>query len=226
MRPKKLLSKGNTNAKTVKNQMETYILYLAPYTMNSRGQNLCPKATAGCAAACLFTAGRGSYSYVQKARLAKSEYYVQDRIGFLHQLSQELDKFDQRAAKQGKRIIVRLNGTSDLPLFEMLGAEHKWPNIVFYDYTKIVAKAIKFAQHPRYIVTLSRNEENEVECAEALELGVNVSVVFRDKFPEEYMGYPVIDGDQSDMMMFYNRGVIIGLKAKGKAKYDKSGFVV
>jgi len=226
MRPKQLLSKGDTNAKTAKNEMETYILYLAPYTMNSRGQNLCPKATAGCAAACLFTAGLGSCSNVQKARLAKSEYYVQDRIGFLHQLSQELDKIDRRAAKQGNRIIVRLNGTSDLPLFEMLDAEHKWPNLVFYDYTKIVAKAIKFALHPRYIVTLSRNEENEAECAEAIKLGVNVSVVFRDKFPEEYMGRSVIDGDQSDMMMFYNRGVIIGLKAKGKAKYDKSGFVV
>ena len=50
---KNLLSKGSTNAKTSKNPETTYILYLAPYTQNSKKINICPKASAGCSASCL-----------------------------------------------------------------------------------------------------------------------------------------------------------------------------
>ena len=58
-RPKTLLSTGISNAKTIKNNLKTYILYLSPYNQNSKNHNLCPMASNGCAAACLFTAGRG-----------------------------------------------------------------------------------------------------------------------------------------------------------------------
>ena len=37
---KNLLSKGSTNTKTAKNNIETYILYLAPHTQNSKKINL------------------------------------------------------------------------------------------------------------------------------------------------------------------------------------------
>ena len=59
--PKNLLSKGNTNAKTAKNNFDTYILYLAPHKQNSLKINICPKASKGCAASCLFSAGRGKF---------------------------------------------------------------------------------------------------------------------------------------------------------------------
>jgi hypothetical protein len=52
-----------------------------------------------------------------------------------------------------------------------------------------------------------------------------VAVVF-DKLPETYLGKPVIDGDVSDLRFLDPKGVIVGLKAKGKAKKDSSGFVV
>jgi hypothetical protein len=51
--PKNLLSKGITNAKTAKNNLETFILYLAPHKQNAKGVNICPAASAGCVAACL-----------------------------------------------------------------------------------------------------------------------------------------------------------------------------
>ena len=54
---------------------------------------------------------------------------------------------------------------------------------------------------------------------------VNVAVVF-DKLPEEYLGYPVIDGDTTDLRFLDDTGVIVGLLAKGDAKKDTSGFVV
>ena len=37
--PKKLLSPGSTNAKTAKNEIKTYILYLMPYNQHRQGRN-------------------------------------------------------------------------------------------------------------------------------------------------------------------------------------------
>ena len=46
-RPQTLLSTGISNAKTAKNSIDTYILYLAPYNQNSKGKNICPNASKG-----------------------------------------------------------------------------------------------------------------------------------------------------------------------------------
>jgi hypothetical protein len=52
-----------------------------------------------------------------------------------------------------------------------------------------------------------------------------VAVVF-DNLPETFKGFRVENGDLSDLRFMDNKNVIIGLKAKGKAKKDFSGFVV
>jgi hypothetical protein len=49
--------------------------------------------------------------------------------------------------------------------------------------------------------------------------------VFANK-PEHYKGYKVVDGDASDLRFLDGKNVIVGLKAKGKARKDSSGFVV
>jgi hypothetical protein len=225
--PDKLLSSGSTNAKTAKNSIETLILYLAPFTQNSKGINLCPKATAGCAAACLFTAGRGAFSNVAQSRINRTEYYLHDRKAFLAQLAKEVNA----QSKKVPTLAVRLNGTSDIKLVEMLTLTHDIaPNVVFYDYTKIPSKAgnRKTTQGHDYIVTYSFNEGKDAipNALEVLNRGGNVAAVFRKELPDTFLGYPVIDGDQSDIIMLYNRGVILGLKAKGKAKKDTTGFVI
>jgi hypothetical protein len=225
--PAKLLSTGDTNAKTAKNGMDTLILYLAPFTQNSKGINLCPKATDGCAAACLFTAGRGAFSNVAQSRMNRTEYYLHDRAGFLAQTAKEINN----SAKKVDKLAVRLNGTSDIKLVEMLTLAHEIaPNVVFYDYTKIERKAgvRKTVQGHDYIVTYSFNEGTDAipNALQVLNRGGNVAVVFRNELPDTFLGYPVVDGDQSDIMMLYNRNVILGLKAKGKAKKDTTGFVI
>jgi len=225
--PARLLSKGYTNAKTAKNGLDTLILYLAPFTQNSKGINLCPKATAGCAAACLFTAGRGAFSNVAQSRMNRTEYYLHERPRFLSQAAKQIN----RAAKKVDKLAVRLNGTSDVKLVEMLTLAHDIePNVVFYDYTKIERKAgfRKTVQGHDYIVTYSFSESPDAipNALQVLNRGGNVAVVFRKQLPDTFLGYPVIDGDQSDIMMLYNRNVILGLKAKGKAKKDTTGFVI
>lgn len=229
--PAKLLSAGDTNAKTAKNSLQTYILYLSPASQNSTGRNLCPKASDGCRAACLFSAGRGRFNNVQQARINRTEYLLRDRAGFLAQLAQEINKAAKKEAKKtGQNIAVRLNGTSDLKLVEMLTDRHEIaPNVVFYDYTKIPQKAGDRVtkQGHRYSVTFSRSETNEAQALQLLKNGVNVAAVFAgDKLPKYWHGFRVVDGDKSDIEMLNFSGVVLGLKAKGEAKRDRSGFVI
>lgn len=229
--PKNLLSKGTSNTKTAKNNLKTYILYLAPYNQNSKGINICPKASKGCAAACLFTAGRGRFDNVKKARINRTEYYLADKERFMLQLAGELVKINTAATKKGELVAIRLNGTSDLDFIYLLQKyaqldPFSLKNLVYYDYTKILGKVKKYKDQPRYVLTFSRAEDNHSEALQALELGANISAVFNGPVPFTYHGAPVVDGDKSDIVMLYNKGAVLALQAKGQAKKDTSGFVI
>ena len=82
----KLLNSGNS--KTIKGEKlgwTTFGLHLAPF--NLAGKNVCAHASAGCAAACLNTAGRGAMSNVQKSRIAKTQKFFADKNAFFDALS-------------------------------------------------------------------------------------------------------------------------------------------
>jgi hypothetical protein len=53
---------------------------------------------------------------------------------------------------------------------------------------------------------------------------MNVAMVF-DRLPDSYMGKTVINADEHDLRFLDPMGVIAGLKAKGRAKKDTTGFV-
>ena len=98
------------------------------------------------------------------------------------------------------------------------------PDVQFYDYTKV----FNYLDHKlkNYYVVYSHSGDNERECKAALRRGVNVAYVFKDKLPKKFNGRKVIDGDKHDLRFREkNRGVIIGLRAKGNAKRQKSDFV-
>lgn len=229
--PKKLLSPGATNAKTKKNEIKTFILYLMPYNQNSEGRNLCPHASKGCAAACLVSAGRGSFSNVIKARVNKTELFVKNKLAFLNKLADEITQETHKAKKGGYRVAFRLNGTSDVDFIYMLkkygflDIETLIPHAVFYDYTKNIQKAIRYKAHPNYTVTFSRAEDNAVKTELAIRHGVNVAAVF-NQLPNTWKGVDVVDGDKSDLQMLKYNGVILGLKAKGSARKDTTGFTI
>ena len=230
--PKNLLSKGSTNAKTAKNSLKTFILYLAPHKQNAKNVNICPMASKGCISACLYTAGRGKFSNVQKARINKTNFYIYDKEMFVLKLAGEIIKETNKAKKNKEKIAFRLNGTSDIDFiyllqkYAQLNIEDLKENAVFYDYTKILGKVKKYKNYSNYHLTFSRAEDNNSIAEVALNDGANVAIVFRNGLPRFWRGYKVIDGDTSDILMVYNKNVILGLKAKGEAKKDKSGFVV
>jgi len=76
-----------------------------------------------------------------------------------------------------------------------------------------------------YHLTFSKSENNWDKCLDVLNNGGNIAAVF-DKVPDTYLGYQVIDGDKSDLRFLDPKNVIVGLKAKGKARKDTSGFVI
>lgn len=219
------LSDGDSNTKTAKNRRDTLILYLAPLNQNSYGVNMCPKASVGCAASCLFTAGRGAMNSIADARRRKTDAFLKDRKAFLHDVATQINR---RAAKV-KQLAVRLNGTSDVKIVEqMTGLYDIASNVVFYDYTKIRQKAGRrvLPSGHRYTVAFSRSESNELEAVEVLRSGGIAAVVFKD-MPKTWNGFRVVDGDERDDLMLDVRGaVVLGLKAKGQARRDKSGFVI
>ncbi len=66
-----------------------------------------------------------------------------------------------------------------------------------------------------------------------LQQGFNVTVVFAVKkgepLPKTWNGYRVIDGDIHDLRFLDPEGVVVGLRAKGRAKKTTpvtNGFVV
>ena len=223
------------NAKTKKGQKKGYltaVMYMAPAKVS--GHQVCPMSSAGCRAACLNTAGRGQMRMVQTSRINKTKMFFKQRAAFMLQLEKEIVSFLKKAANKKMIPVIRLNGTSDIVWEKMSfkGADgeryrnmmERFPDYIFYDYTK---------RHNRkdlpknYSLTYSLAEDNDVRAEKALRNGMNVAVVFRtDQFPKKFWGRKVFDGDDTDLRFLDPKGgIIVGLKAKGKARKDATGFV-
>lgn len=228
---KNLLSPGSTNSKTAKNEIETFILYLAPSDIIGT-HNLCPFASNGCRKSCLYSAGRGAFNNVQQARINKTKFWAYDRQAFYIQLADEILAIHDKAIKQSKKIAIRLNGTSDIDHLYLLKKfsgidflDSFYSDLLFYDYTKN-PNHIKRYSGTSYKLTFSLSEINSTEAMQVLLNGGNIAAVFSGELPEFYAGFPVINGDLTDLRYFDPENVIVGLKAKGHAKKDKSGFVI
>lgn len=230
----KLLTVGNT--KTVKGEKkgyQTFILHLAPASLS--GHNVCPMSSAGCRAACLNTAGKGKFDSVQNARIKKTQWFFVDREHFMKQLVKDIRSAIKSATKKGFIPVFRLNGTSDIrwetvEVFDngkkdvILGLYPNimslFPDIKFYDYTKLSNRK---DVPSNYHITFSRSEENEKVLAT---IKHNIAVVFGGDLPETYLGRKVVSGDDDDLRFLDEPNVVVGLSMKGMAKKDVSGFVV
>lgn len=224
---------GIANTKTMKGEklgFRTYIMHLAPSTLS--GYQVCPMASPGCASACLNLSGMGVFSTVQKARIAKTKLFFEDRGTFMAQLVKEVQAAIRSSRKLGLTPVFRLNGTSDirwetvavfLDGFWYTNIMEAFPSVQFYDYTKIPNRR---GIPVNYHLTFSRSEVNEVEALQVLSAGVmNVAVVF-DELPKKWAGVKVVDGTETDLRFLDDRAVVVGLKANGKAKRDATGFTV
>ena len=226
----KLLSTANPKIqKGTKLGYLSFILHLAPADLS--GREVCPKRTIGCTAACLNTAGRGGMfrkgettNTIQRARIRKTQYFFDNREAFMADLVNDVLKAVRFAQKKNLTPVFRLNGTSDLSWEKYNIADtgknifQLFPTVQFYDYTKVLGR--KVAHLENYHLTFSKADGNDADVKKALAQGLSVVAVY-DSIPE---GVP--SADETDLRFLDPKGIMLGLKAKGRAKKDYSGFVI
>lgn len=218
-------------SKGVKLGYLTGILYLSPSNYFTE-QNLCPYASESCRSACLFSAGRGKFYSVTKARVVKTLAYLSDPDRFMRTIVKSIEKLKKQARKAGLFPAVRLNGTSDIDWskhnlkddLEHITIFEYFRDVQFYDYTKDPTKA-KRNQYDNYHITFSDSGANS-RMISLQPAATNIATVFLGKLPETWNGRPVINGDESDLRFLDPTGVVVGLTAKGSAKTNYANSFV
>lgn len=219
-----LSSKNAKLEKTNASKVKYYVTGLSLAPERTSGINVCPSASDGCRRSCLFYAGQGRFMNVQRARIAKTRLLFQNKDTFKTMLFADIERARVTARKRKAKLAIRLNVLSDLPwekifpdLFEVFS------DVQFYDYTKVSGRTVPANYH----LTFSRSESNEPEVLRELAAGRNATVVFAtDDLPRTYAGVKVTSGDTHDLRFLDPKGRVIGLYAKGRARYDHTGFVV
>lgn len=209
------------------------VLHLAPHREGG-GRSVCPWSTPECRAHCLRTSGRMRLGTAPAARARRTALFWSDRKAFLAELHAEIAKADRQARRKGLSLVVRLNGTSDLP-WEQIDPSlfFRHPAVTFYDYTKSGARMARYlaGQLPRnYTLCLSRSDApgSDLLCREVLSRGGTVAVVFQRQIglPSTWYGFPVVDGDRHDIRSVDAPGSVVGLVAKGTLRRARwSAFI-
>lgn len=209
----------------------TLSLYLAPAKMS--GYEVCAGRTEECTVLCLNQSGKNIGAqqergdYINESRITKTKLFFEHRDFFMDWLINEIEAAKRKAKHMTMKLSVRLNNTSDLSpvLFAKNGKNilEMFPEIQFYDYTKIPNRVKLMERYPNYDVTFSYSGYNLSKCQEMLLNNVRVAVVFK-VVPEQFMGYPVIDGDKYDMRYKDDKAVIVGLKYKTVRNKLKSDY--
>jgi len=215
------------------NGTETYCIYLAPSDLS--GRNVCGNGQ-HCREFCLNGSGHNKAdilkrgikeSTINKARIKKTDALYKKRDLFMQTIIHEINTAYNRAKRNGREFAIRLNGTSDLsPLvFKYKGKNIlEWfPNIQFYDYTKIPTRERLLRNYDNYDITFSFDGYNWDKCEKYLKKGGKVAVIFEGELPKKYMGYDVIDANGYDMRYLDPKGTIMGLHYHPTANDYKNG---
>ena len=183
--------------------------------------------------------------------LNKTVAFFQDPEAFAVRLHDEIAAAQAEAAKHGNKLGVRLNVLSDIHPSVYKSIIDAFPDVDFYDYTKLNVDPVAPNHHYTYSSTgvsdddVDNFHQNWKLMRSRLDNGQNVAMAFSHKqhLPEtihdEETGktYRVINGDTHDFRPLDKvgegeEGVIVGLKnkkAKGKqaeAHKDSKGFFV
>lgn len=216
---------------------QSYIMHLMPNNTFDGKHNLCPSATEGCKAACLHYSYFASNQNVKAARAAKTEMFINNNNVFMTKLFVEIEDKLRKAKNANKQLVIRLNGTSDIAfenikVFDKANIFELFPEVIFYDYTKI-AKRLNKKLPSNYTLIFSYSGEKDYYgnvdeiSKEYMASGGRVAVVFKKKMPTEFLGYPVYNGTEDDLVFLKPASSIIGLKPVGLyGKKDTSGFMI
>jgi hypothetical protein len=219
-----MVNNSTKHEKAYSYQEMVYTLYLAPAKMS--GYEVCPMRSEECTKLCLNESGRNRIdiheNVINKARIKKTKLFFENRPFFMRWIINEIIQAKKESEKLGYRFSIRLNNTSDISpeSFYLKGDDgvirnilELFPDVQFYDYTKVPNRILLKQKYPNYDVTFSFSGTNLDECFKMLENGVRVAMVFKE-VPNKFMDYNVIPGDDYDMRYKDPENVIIGLKYK------------
>jgi hypothetical protein len=224
-----LLTEPGANTKLAKGTVPIYGLTLAP--AGASGYQVCPWRSPECEAACLgITAGRSKFSNVQEARIQKTKFLMEHPYEFFRRIYMDLQAAHRRHDNDGLSFAFRSNVLSDIP-WETVAPPLYHFSAYNYDYTKSFQRAMCSlnSNWEGPDLTLSHSGHNWEECETFMRHGGNAAVVFsirkEEPLPEEYRGFPILDGDAHDFRCLDPEGHIVGLRAKGKINKG-SKFVI
>ncbi|URP22483.1 hypothetical protein SEA_TAQUARUS_87 [Mycobacterium phage Taquarus] len=240
-----LLTSGASQQKLSKNSLPSFGLMLTPERGMmaaslrdvrdafglSGGINLCPMASKGCAAACLSRSGQSGMPAQQRAQAVRTAFLLSHPVEAGLLIGAEI----RSALRRHGRINLRLNTTSDIR-WELIAPDMvsklSQAGVLMYDYTAWSPR--DRAESSEYSLTYSAKEPSHTSdeyLQGILASGSNVAMPFTTRrgeaLPEEWNGYRVIDGDESDERRNDPRGVVVGLRAKGHEwkKDNTAGFI-
>lgn len=159
---------------------DTYLIHFTPAAQS--GFITCKCSSSGCASECLHTAGNlGALADKTFVRLMRTFELAKEGPILIDKLKKTIKTRLDKAESQNKKLVIRLNGTSDFDWREFAGSNGKnvfeeFPTTQFYDYTK--ASDHFDNMPPNYHLTFSRSEKNYKKAKELIEKGHNVAVVF------------------------------------------------
>ena len=171
--------------------------------------SMCTHSTPGCRAACLGNAGRLSKPSSERALLARYLLLRMYPGAFWYMVCHEIGQHDRRVSKHGKRLVVRINGTSDIDIVDeprvYLNGQSVldvFPRILFQDYTKrpITASGYWIDYDNYYVVrSITERDGPDVFAKHVGNVVVPVNLPPGAPLPDRFMGRPVVDGDVHDL---------------------------
>ena len=189
--------------------------------------SICPKS-ASCVDNCLATTSGGNWAYgggadkdalkgPRRAHFMQNQALIRDPEVFIAKMDDEVGKAWAAAQKNGNQLGIRLNVFSDVSPTVYEDLMRKYPDVQFYDYTKLHSnKPIAPNHHLTYSSTGTSNpglgvinlHQNWKHMTKKLDEGYNVAMPFAvganeplPKFVKDMKfgkTYKVIDGDVHD----------------------------
>lgn len=220
-----LLTQPGDNVKMAKTERPIVSLSLAPHRDAQALRDevaglprftLCPWSTPVCRNVCVSYAGNGGYPSVGRGRALKTAFAAMHPDHFLALVLDDL----AHARRKYDDVAVRLNTFSDIAWEDIFPADI-FRQTPAYDYTKAGIYRWERAAAVGYHLTLSATERTTVADIHSwVDRGANAAVVFdtrrKDSLPTEWEGIRVVDGDKTDDRLADPRGVIVGLRGKGR----------
>ena len=171
-----------------------------------------------CKDLCVLTHGRGAFESVIKARSARVSLLMEAPEAASVLLAHDIDRYSRAWDRWG----LRLNVASDLAweiAAPWLIERARLGGASIYDYSKRWDRDPD--PLPGYRLTFSAAGHSIEEITGKVSTGANVAIVLPIErgypLPDRWHDLEVIDGDLHDLRALDPRGVIVGLRAKGKA---------